>query len=185
MVDSLKNGVIDGYCVGEPWNTIAVQQGNGIIAAVGASVWNDAPEKLLCVTDSWHARYPVTHLRLRLALMKACNWLEDINHRQQAAEILAGANFLDLDLSVIAPSLTGLIVPQHNTPAIEVTDFYQFGLGPAATPDPELAQALAIESMELLGSPVDTVRVKKLAAACFRPDLYHEAAACFVPDAPS
>ena len=35
MVDSLAQGVIDGFCVGAPWNTIAVEYGVGIMATSG------------------------------------------------------------------------------------------------------------------------------------------------------
>lgn len=45
MVDSLAQGLIDGFCVGEPWNSAAVQAGVGVIAASGYEVWNNAPER--------------------------------------------------------------------------------------------------------------------------------------------
>ena len=91
MVDSLSRGVIDGFCVGEPWNTIAVQQGVGSVQATGYQVWNNAPEKVLGVTESWHRLHPGTHLRLRLALMESCAWLADPAHREEAARVLSQA----------------------------------------------------------------------------------------------
>ena len=51
MVDSLAQGIIDGFCVGEPWNSIAVEHGSGVLATTGALVWNGAPEKVLAVID--------------------------------------------------------------------------------------------------------------------------------------
>ena len=54
MVDSLARGVIDGYCVGGPWNTTAVQLGIGAVQATGYQIWNTAPEKVLGVTAAWH-----------------------------------------------------------------------------------------------------------------------------------
>ena len=107
MVDSLSRGVIDGYCVGEPWNTIAVQHGVGSVQATGYQIWNNGLEKVLGVTEHWHRRHPATHLRLRLALMEACTWLADPHHREPAAAILSSADYLDLPRESLTPSLTG------------------------------------------------------------------------------
>ncbi len=41
MVQRLKQGDIYGYCVGEPWNTLAVRDGIGCIVATGHDVWNN------------------------------------------------------------------------------------------------------------------------------------------------
>ena len=54
MVDSLSRGIIDGFCVGEPWNSIAVQHGVGAVQATGYQVWNNGLEKVLGVTENWH-----------------------------------------------------------------------------------------------------------------------------------
>lgn len=179
MADSLKSGVIDGYCVGEPWNTIAVQQGSGVIAAIGTRLWQDAPEKLLCVTEQWHQNNPVSHLNLRLALMQAGEWLGDAGNRLKAAEIMASAAFLDLDQQALIPSLTGQIVMNKGGAAVHIPDFHRFDLGVTAAPDIDLAKALVIESLELLGKPADGEVALALAQNCFKPQLYDEAVAYF------
>jgi len=65
-----------------------------------------------------------------------------------------------------------------------VTGFRQFGVGSASTSDSELAQALTIESMELLASPVNSSCAQKLAQVFFKQDYCKEAVACFTPGAP-
>lgn len=112
--------------------------------------------------------------------MQACHWLQKNNNRQQAAEILAAPEFLDMDQALISPSLTGQIVQQSGDCALHVPDFHLFGAGAAAIPDTGMAEALAIESMALLGSRVDQKRAQDLAHACFKPDLYEEAARYFL-----
>ena len=94
MCDSLARGIIDGFCVGEPWNTLAVQQGIGAVAATGYEIWNNAPEKVLGVTEAWHNHHPATHLRLRIAIMAACQALADPAQRELAAQILSQAQYL-------------------------------------------------------------------------------------------
>ncbi len=46
-MDALRNGLIDGFCVGAPWNSIAVASGLGRIAALGCDIAPDCPEKVL------------------------------------------------------------------------------------------------------------------------------------------
>ncbi len=49
VVQALDEGVIDGYCVGEPWNTHAVKRQVGVTIITGYEIWNNAPEKVLAV----------------------------------------------------------------------------------------------------------------------------------------
>ena len=39
MVENLSRGSIDGFCVGEPWNTVAVQAGVGEVLATGYEIF--------------------------------------------------------------------------------------------------------------------------------------------------
>ena len=47
IAESLKSGRIDGFCVGEPWNSVAVADGSGTIIATKAELWAASPEKVL------------------------------------------------------------------------------------------------------------------------------------------
>jgi NitT/TauT family transport system ATP-binding protein len=49
MADAMAAGRIDGYCVGEPWNSVSVVKGTGRIATVKAAIWKNSPEKVLGV----------------------------------------------------------------------------------------------------------------------------------------
>src|SRR3569833_4533056 len=53
MADALAAGRSDGYCVGEPWNSVAVARGVGRIATVKAAIWPLSTEKVQGVTESW------------------------------------------------------------------------------------------------------------------------------------
>ena len=126
MVDSLAQGVIDGFCVGAPWNTIAVEYGVGIMATSGFEIWNNAPEKVLGVLESWHTRNPSTHLRLRLALMAACEWLSDMDNRKASVEILSRPEYLDLPGDYLRPSLTGEIIHDRSKIPQNQSNFHVF-----------------------------------------------------------
>ncbi|HMJ99943.1 MAG TPA: CmpA/NrtA family ABC transporter substrate-binding protein, partial [Reyranella sp.] len=51
----LSGGVIDGYCVGGPWNQQSEALGIGRIALTGPYIWKGMPEKVLGTTESWAA----------------------------------------------------------------------------------------------------------------------------------
>jgi len=105
MVDSLERGEIDGYCVGEPWNTLAAQRGIGVIATPCNCLQPAMAEKVLAVTESWHSANPAAHLALRAALLQACSWLAERGQRSDATALLAQENYLDLPRELLAPSL--------------------------------------------------------------------------------
>ncbi|MBV8223952.1 MAG: ABC transporter substrate-binding protein [Verrucomicrobia bacterium] len=56
VVEHMQEGYIDGFCAGEPWNSVAALGGDGWIAATSASLAPGHPEKILvCMytRDGW------------------------------------------------------------------------------------------------------------------------------------
>lgn len=184
MVDSLAQGVIDGFCVGEPWNSIAVEYGAGVLATTGVRLWNGAPEKVLAVMEDWHEKYPTTHLRLRLALMKACRWLADMNHREQVIEILSQPSYLDLPTEYLRPSLTGRLFHQRAQEHSEQTNFHVFDPENAGFPWRSDGDSMIEQITPLLGKDINQERACSLVQRCFRTDLYREAAQLLNIDCP-
>jgi len=176
MMDSLAQGVIDGFCVGEPWNSIAVAYGVGILASTGFDVWNNAPEKVLGVHEAWHTRNPGTHLRLRLALMEACQWLADMDNREPTIEMLSRKEYLDLPANHLRPSLTGHISQGRGaTPRLQ-PNFHVFSRYNAGFPWRSQAEFILHQCEPLLGKVFDANRIASITQQCFRTDLYREAA---------
>jgi len=176
MCDSLARGIIDGYCVGEPWNTLAVQQGIGSIIATGYQIWNNAPEKVLAVTEKWHQQQPGAHLRLRLALMQACSLLATVEACRALAPILSRPEHLDVPEKVLLPSLSGQITFSKNMAPVAVPDFHVFGRYLAGFPWRSAAAAMVRQCAFALGKDIGIDQVSSLGQQCYRPDLYREAA---------
>lgn len=176
MVDSLSRGVIDGFCVGEPWNSIAVQYGVGSVQATSYDIWNNGLEKVLGVTERWHQRHPGTHLRLRLALMEACAWLAEPRNREKAAEVLALPHYLDLPVAYLAPSLVGRFVFRKGKAHVELPHMHVFGRFQAGFPWRSDGQWLLREVGDLLGKAFGEDAIKSQVQRTFRTDLYREAA---------
>ncbi|TDG15933.1 hypothetical protein E2F43_06825 [Seongchinamella unica] len=176
MVDSLARGIIDGYCVGEPWNSVAVQYGIGAIQATGHQIWNNSLEKVLAVTETWHGAHPGSHLRLRLALMEACSWLSHPYNREQAVSILAAPRYLDLTEDNLSPSLRGQLAFSKGGPIQDLPHFHVFGRFQAGFPWRSEGERLLQQIGVLLGKTFSTDDIKSQVQRCFRTDLYREAA---------
>ncbi len=97
MVSTLRSGAIDGYCVGEPWNSWAVYEGIGVVLATDHDLWPGHVEKVLGVTEAWAEQYPKTHLALVRALLEACEYCDDPLHREEILGWLCRPEYLGSD----------------------------------------------------------------------------------------
>jgi two-component system, oxyanion-binding sensor len=105
MVAHLSGGVIDGYCVGEPWNQHSASLGIGRIAATSRQIWDSMPEKVLGTTEAWAQRHPETLIALVKAVTEAGAWLDEPANRPEAARVLSSPRCLNVPAEVIARSL--------------------------------------------------------------------------------
>lgn len=176
MVENLARGSIDGFCVGEPWNSQAVQTGVGSVPATGYQIWNNAPEKVLGVTAKWHGRNPATHLRLRLALMEAAAWLADRDNRGRAATVIAAPQYLNLPEKIVRPALLGAFQFTKSGAPVSIPDFLVFHRYQAGFPWRSRAEWLLRQSHRLLDRPISAEQTAALIQEAYRPDLYREAA---------
>jgi nitrate/nitrite transport system ATP-binding protein len=103
MVSNLKAGNIDGYCVGEPWNSRAVNEGHGFVVATDLDLFPGHIEKVLGVREEWANKYPQTHLALVKALLEACQYCDDPRNREEIVGLLAQDQYVGSSLEDIRP----------------------------------------------------------------------------------
>jgi bicarbonate transport system ATP-binding protein len=101
MVVDLQNGSIDGYCVGEPWNIRAAEEGVGFTIATDLEVWLGHPGKVLGVREDWAERYPNTHIALTKALLEACYYCSLPENSEEVRHILARPEYVSTDIDYI------------------------------------------------------------------------------------
>jgi nitrate/nitrite transport system substrate-binding protein len=106
MVANMKVGNMDGYCVGEPWNAVAVQQGIGFTHIATQDIWLHHPEKALVVNGKTAANAEATQ-RLILATLDACKWLDDLTNRSAAADIIGTPDYVNAPAADIRGRLLG------------------------------------------------------------------------------
>ncbi len=105
MAGCLESGYIDGYCVGEPFNTQAVRAGTGIVLAESADLFPMHPEKALIVRDSFAERNHETHIAVIRAILEAAKICESSEGREEVVEILAQPTYLGIAPDLIRSSL--------------------------------------------------------------------------------
>ncbi|WP_269537853.1 CmpA/NrtA family ABC transporter substrate-binding protein [Cerasicoccus fimbriatus] len=76
-VRNLRAGTLDGYCVGEPWNSLAVREGLGWTVAMSNDLSPNHPEKVLLALKSKIDERPAQYKALVAALTKACAYCAD------------------------------------------------------------------------------------------------------------
>jgi len=159
MTELLVGGVVEGFCVTEPWDSAAEAAGAGLIAARGGQLWPRTPDKVFTVTEAWAEANPQVLQALLRALLKAAAWADAPENRDELVALLAAPQHVGADADVIRRSLADMI----------------FHSGGANRPEPIHAGWLAAQMMRWGHLPAD-LDIAALARRIYRPDLFGEAA---------
>jgi NitT/TauT family transport system ATP-binding protein len=174
MVDSLANGHVDAFCVGAPWNSIAVDLGIGHILHFVADILVRAVEKVLAVRQEWSEKNPELVAALVRAASRAAEFIEQPQNRAEAARILAHPERIGVDAEVIQRTLDGRLKISPDGTMRESGRYLLVGREGAARPDPMQAAWLYAQ-MVRWGQASFTPEALRTAQAVFRPDLYDAA----------
>ena len=117
MLADLKDGSIDGYCVGEPWNVRADREGHGFPIVGDIEIWDGHPGKVLGVREDWALAYPNTHIALTKALLEACRYCADPAHWDELSQLLSDRRYLGMKPELIRFGVpSGCPVNPHGDP---------------------------------------------------------------------
>lgn len=174
MVDSLASGQVDGFCVGAPWNAVAVDRGIGWILHFGPDILKRAAEKVLAVRQQWAEANPDVLSRLIRAHRAAADFIDDAGNHDEVAAILARPDRVNADAQIIKAVLAGRLVMAKGGSPREQRDYMLFGRDAADRPDPSQATWLYAQ-MVRWGQTTATPDGLRAAQATFRPDLYDAA----------
>jgi NitT/TauT family transport system ATP-binding protein len=175
LPDALGTGGIDGYCVGEPWNSIGVAEKGAHIATVKASIWQSSPDKVIGMRTSWAEQHPEIVAAVVRAIYRAGVWCGDAGNHAEIARIMSGSAYLAAPPEIVGRALSGRLdggagamrqVPDFFVPHASAANF------------PWKSHALWYYSQmarwgEVMPSPINA----EIAAGTFRPDLYRAALA--------
>ena len=104
---NLKAGHLDGYCVGEPWNSLAVLSNTGWCVATSEEIAPRHPEKVLMVRRDFAERSSSEHLALIAALLEACEFCARPENRERLMETLAQPEYVNAPIQALRMGMAG------------------------------------------------------------------------------
>jgi ABC-type nitrate/sulfonate/bicarbonate transport system substrate-binding protein len=174
MVVNLKAGHLDGFCVGEPWNSLAVASRAGWIAATSKELDPGHPEKVLMVRSDFAARRHEEHVALIAALIEACEFCDQPENHESIAETLADLQFVGVSTDSLRHGLAGKMDLGHGHKRI-IEDFCVFNRDLANEPSSRKA-AWVLELVRSSGLCKEPSALNfALLREIFRTDIFSEA----------
>ena len=107
MVANMKVGKMDGFCVGEPWNAKTIAEEIGYTAIATQGIWKDHPEKVCAFSEEFAAKNPKTVKAVLKALHEASVWLDKMENREEQANIVSAATYINCPPEAILGRLQG------------------------------------------------------------------------------
>jgi ABC-type nitrate/sulfonate/bicarbonate transport system substrate-binding protein len=172
MVESLTSGHVDGFCVGAPWNSLAVDLGVGHILHFGCEIQSRVTEKVFAVREQWASEHPDTLAALVRALSAAAEFSENQDNLDTVSK--AVARRVGVEPELVVRALTGhlKVAPE----GLVRTDprYMMISQNGADRPNPAQAAWVYAQIVRWGQAPMSEESLVT-AQAVFRPDLYDAA----------
>jgi len=107
MVANMKIDKMDGYCVGEPWNLRAIEDGIGYTVITTQKMWPDHPEKVCAFTEEFASKNPKTVIAVLKALHLASEYNDKMENRPNVADIISRPTYINCPKEIILDRLQG------------------------------------------------------------------------------
>lgn len=177
MVANMKVGNMDCFCVGEPWNEQLVNQQIGFTALTTGELWHRHPEKVLGMRAAFVDENPNATLAIMMAVMEAQQWCEEMENKQEMAEIIGRRQWYNVPVADIIGRIKGDINYGSGRTASGTDLLMKFWgeKGETSYPWKSLDTWFMTENVRWGYFPAET-DVKALVEATNRSDLWLEAA---------
>lgn len=176
MVQNLKVGNMEAFCVGEPWPAQTVSQEIGYTALTTGELWKDHPEKALAMRADWVDKNPKAAKAILMAVQEAQQWATKTENKEELANIVAQREWLKVPVKDILGRYQGKY--EYGTGRVE--DYsnsisMKFWRDNASYPYKSHDTWFLTENIRWGKLPADT-DLKKTVDAVNREDLWREAA---------
>lgn len=95
MVQNMRVGNMDAYCVGEPWGAVAAATNVGFTHVSTQDLWNNHPEKALVVNKEFSESKKETLKKVMKAIIEACKFIEDPKNKAYVASTIADSRYVN------------------------------------------------------------------------------------------
>jgi NitT/TauT family transport system ATP-binding protein len=173
MVDALRSGQIDGFCAGEPWNSLAVDHSVGCIVTSTEEIWHHCPEKVLGMRADWAQSHPAETGALVRALRAAADWCNRPETHTELAALLGQPDTIGESAQILLRGITGCMRLAAGAPLKPVADFLLYADHGAQANFPRPAYAYWFyRQMVRWGQLSASPAAAAAARSTYRPDLY-------------
>lgn len=107
MVRNIGAQTIDGFCVGEPWNSLAIEEGIGWCPATSQEISAGYPEKVLATTERFFNYRPDEYLKMIEVLLDACAYCQNSENHESLLKMLSRAEYLNCAPQTLSHALSG------------------------------------------------------------------------------
>lgn len=107
MVANMTAGNMNGYCVGEPWNAVAVEKDIGFTTIATQDIWTNHPEKALVVNSEFASTRESELKEVMAAVLDACQFCDDTKNIPKVAETIGTPAVVNAKPADIEPRLLG------------------------------------------------------------------------------
>ena len=174
MVANLQAGHLDGFCVGEPWNSVAVQARAGWIAATSADLDPGHPEKVLMVRRDFAECRAGEHTALIAALLEAGEFCDAPENHAQIISTLARPEYVGVSETALRHGISGELDLGHGI-SRRVANFCIFHRDNASEPSRDKA-GWVLELVRASGfCPAPAVLDSGFTRKIFRADIFEQA----------
>lgn len=165
MVERMRAGEVDGFCVGAPWNAVAELEGVGRILAASSQLWLGGPDKILGVSGSLAGQKPDELRALLRAIIRGAAWADAPENREALIAHLAGPGRIEATPMAIARALEHELVFHRDAAGL-----------------PRREHGLWFLSQMIRWGQIDADRdLEAIVDQVYRPDLYRDAALSLGP----
>lgn len=171
---NLKAGHLDGYCVGEPWNSLAVLSKTGWCVSTSMDLAPRHPEKVLMVRKEFASKSERDHLALIAALFEACAFCDKPENRERLIETLAQSKYINVPIQALRMGMGGTFDYGHGR-IEKQSRFHIFAAEDANEPSATKAEWV-IENLLSSGLVSDPSLIpRERAGDWFRTDIHQQA----------
>lgn len=172
--DAIRAGEIDGSCVGEPWNSIAVESHAGQIVMATAQVWRRGVEKVLAMREERLNEIRPEIEGLIRAMRRAGAHFVDPSNWDTNAAILSRPEYCNASPEIVRRAISDRLVLRGGDAPIEYPDFMFQHREAANFPWVSQAEWLYSQLVRWDGLEYDP-QAAEAAAKVFRPGVYRSA----------
>ena len=174
MVANMKVGKMDGFCVGEPWNARAIADESASPSINTQGIWKDHPEKVCAFTAEFAEKNPKTVKAVLKALHEASVWLDKMDNREEQAQIVSAATYINCPPEIILGRLQGKYDHGRRTQDCSDPNYMIFSESELQLSAAEVLQMVA-HAVSALGFTEGAPDYEAVTKQVMRPDIYEEA----------